>query len=115
VQITRGVAGQVPYAEVGSGDPIVAQHRVPARTHRPRNAEPGRRTPADLARCAQPIRAKTLIVAGGRDRFYGTEMFAATAALIPDSSLHVFPRRGHITVAGDARAQAMIAAFLDRP
>lgn len=66
----------------------------------------------DLAMCNQPIAAKTLIVVGGRDRFYNPELFTATAALIPDSHLRLFPRRGHISVASDPRAQATIAQFL---
>lgn len=65
----------------------------------------------DLAECPQ-IQAKTLIVAGGRDRFYGSDLLRATAAVIPDSHLHLFPRRGHISVANDPRAQATIAGFV---
>ena len=52
----------------------------------------------DLATCRGPIRARTLILAGGADRFYGPELFAETARLIPGSRLRVFERRGHITV-----------------
>jgi pimeloyl-ACP methyl ester carboxylesterase len=52
----------------------------------------------DLALCAQPIRAPTLILVGGDDRFYSRELFAETAALIPGSRLRVFDGRGHITV-----------------
>lgn len=66
----------------------------------------------DLARCQRPITARTLIIGGGRDRFYTPELFAATAGLIPDSHLRLFPRRGHITVQSDLKAQATIAGFL---
>ncbi|MGH8995020.1 MAG: alpha/beta fold hydrolase [Acidimicrobiales bacterium] len=66
----------------------------------------------DLARLQQTIRTKTLIVAGGRDRCYGSDLFRATAALIPNSHLCLFPRRGHITVGSDPQAQATIAGFL---
>jgi pimeloyl-ACP methyl ester carboxylesterase len=52
----------------------------------------------DLATCASPIRAPTLILAGGADRFYSPELFAETERLIPASRLRVFERRGHITV-----------------
>jgi pimeloyl-ACP methyl ester carboxylesterase len=52
----------------------------------------------DLATCRSPIRASTLILAGGADRFYSPELFAETARLIPGSRLRVFERRGHITV-----------------
>lgn len=68
----------------------------------------------DLASCEQPIQAHTLIVAGGRDRFYGNDLFTATAALIPNSYLQLFPRRGHITVASHPGAHAMIAGFLSQ-
>ena len=68
----------------------------------------------DLATCARPIRADTLIVAGGRDRFYGRGLFEETAALIPGSELRIFPRRGHIGVTRDPAARAAIAAFLQR-
>lgn len=68
----------------------------------------------DLAECTQAIQASTLIIAGGRDYFYGSELFTATAALIPKSSLQLFPRRGHVTVASHPRALATIAGFLSQ-
>jgi pimeloyl-ACP methyl ester carboxylesterase len=52
----------------------------------------------DLASCGSPIRAPTLILAGGADRFYSPELFAETTRLIPGSRLRVFEGRGHITV-----------------
>jgi pimeloyl-ACP methyl ester carboxylesterase len=69
----------------------------------------------DLAACERPIEAKTLIIGGGRDRFYSADLFAETAALIPGSILRLFPRHGHIGVTGDGRAQAMLAGFLTAP
>jgi len=66
----------------------------------------------DLAQCSKAIEAITLIVAGGRDRYYSRELFVETAVLIPNSDLRIFRRRGHITVASDPRAQATIAGFL---
>jgi pimeloyl-ACP methyl ester carboxylesterase len=68
----------------------------------------------DLARCEQPIGAPTLIVAGGKDRFYTRELFEETARLIPDSRLRVFDARGHITVASDKHAIEEIEGFLAR-
>src|SRR4051794_15441529 len=56
----------------------------------------------------EPIRAPTLIVAGGRDRFYTRELFEETAALIPGSRLRIFARRGHVTVTADPRFDAAI-------
>jgi pimeloyl-ACP methyl ester carboxylesterase len=69
----------------------------------------------DLAGCAQPIQAHTLIVAGGRDRFYSRDLFEETAALIPHSTLALFRHRGHISVTSDPRARATIAGFLRLP
>lgn len=66
----------------------------------------------DLAACAAPIAAPTLLVAGGRDRFYPRALFEETAALIPRCTLELLPRRGHIDVTRDARATATIAGFL---
>jgi pimeloyl-ACP methyl ester carboxylesterase len=64
----------------------------------------------DLATCRSPIRAPTLILAGGADRVYSPELFAEIARLIPGSRLRVFARRGHITVtmhpSGRARSSA---------
>lgn len=59
-----------------------------------------------------PIQAPTLIVGGGQDRFYPQALFAETARLIPDATLAIYPRRGHITVVSDPDAQAVIIKFL---
>ena len=69
----------------------------------------------DLAACKRAIQAMTLIIGGGRDHFYSADLFRETAALIPRSQLQVFPRRGHVRVTADRRAQAMIAGFLTAP
>lgn len=66
----------------------------------------------DLASCTGPIQARTLIVAGGRDRFYGADRFHETEELISDSRLLLLERRGHLTVVRDRRALAHIAGFL---
>ncbi|MFL6157050.1 MAG: alpha/beta fold hydrolase [Marmoricola sp.] len=67
----------------------------------------------DLATCSGSVQAPTLIVGGARDRFYGADLLAETAALIEGSTLVVIPRRGHLTVMSDRRARARVAAFLD--
>jgi len=66
----------------------------------------------DLASCRSPIRARTLILAGGEDRFYSPELFAETARLIPDSRLRVFEGRGHVTVARHPEWSGEIERFL---
>ncbi len=68
----------------------------------------------DLAECEQRVEAKTLIVAGGRDRYYSPELFEHTAGLIPDSDLRVYEKRGHLGVLREQRAMSAIAAFLTR-
>ena len=66
----------------------------------------------DLATCAQPIRARTLIVAGAEDRFYSRALLEQTAQLIPDSELLVLDGRGHITALSDRRFGAALTTFL---
>jgi pimeloyl-ACP methyl ester carboxylesterase len=66
----------------------------------------------DLSRLPT-VRAPTLLVGGGRDRFYDYDLFAETAALIPGCLLEMHPRRGHITVLSDPRAVAQIRGFLE--
>ena len=66
----------------------------------------------DLSRLPT-VRAPTLLVGGGRDRFYDCDLFAETAALIPGCVLEMHPRRGHITVLSDPRAVAQIRSFLN--
>jgi pimeloyl-ACP methyl ester carboxylesterase len=67
----------------------------------------------DLAAC-DPIEALTLIVAGARDRFYGTELLEETARLIPRSTLFILPHRGHVTVTAGRRFPAAVDGFLAR-
>jgi pimeloyl-ACP methyl ester carboxylesterase len=67
----------------------------------------------DLARLPQ-VQAPTLLVGGGRDRFYGRELFEETADLIPRCALKMHPKRGHITVVSDPRALAEVRGFLSQ-
>jgi pimeloyl-ACP methyl ester carboxylesterase len=66
----------------------------------------------DLARLPT-LRAPTLLVGGGRDRFYDKELFEQTARLIPGCVLEMHPNRGHITVLSDPGAVAQIRRFLN--
>lgn len=65
----------------------------------------------DLAGCRSTIQAPTLLVAGGRDRFYPAELFQQTVVLIPGARLARYPRRGHLSVCWDRGAQAILAGF----
>ena len=60
-----------------------------------------------------PIAAPTLIVGGGRDRYYGPELFEETARLIADSRVVIRPRLGHVSVLWSPRSRAEIHGFLD--
>ena len=66
----------------------------------------------DLARCAQPITARTLIVAGAEDRFYPRAVLDETVRLIPGAELLVLEGRGHITALSDRRFGAALTTFL---
>jgi pimeloyl-ACP methyl ester carboxylesterase len=59
------------------------------------------------------IAAPTLLLAGGRDRYYGKEILAETAALIPNCHLEIRPHLGHVSVLWDPRSVAQVLAFLD--
>ncbi|MCW2497602.1 MAG: alpha/beta hydrolase fold protein [Jatrophihabitans sp.] len=66
-------------------------------------------------RALPTITAPTLIVNGGRDRFYEPEIVHETARLIPGSTLLVREKRGHVTVVSDRRAVATTIGFLGAP
>ncbi|MGI8571898.1 MAG: alpha/beta fold hydrolase [Solirubrobacteraceae bacterium] len=59
------------------------------------------------------VQAPTVLIAGGRDRFYDQELFGQTADLIPECLLHIYPKRGHVTVLSDPRAVAQVHGFLN--
>ena len=65
----------------------------------------------DLAECPA-IRAPTVILAGGDDRFYSPDLFAETARLIPGSRLRVFEGCGHVTVGRHPEWPSEIERFL---
>jgi pimeloyl-ACP methyl ester carboxylesterase len=65
----------------------------------------------DLA-SRSPIASPTLLIAGGRDRFYDRSLIEETAALIPNCRLSWHPNRGHITVVSSPRALAEVLGFL---
>jgi pimeloyl-ACP methyl ester carboxylesterase len=63
---------------------------------------------AELPRIAAP----TLLVAGGRDRFYAPELFRETAERIPDGRLRLYPDKGHAGVMTHKPAIREIIDFL---
>lgn len=66
----------------------------------------------DLARLAPPVSVPTLVVGGGKDKFYDRALFEETAALIPGARLLIVAGKGHIAVTNSAAAQTAIADFL---
>lgn len=66
----------------------------------------------DLAVCPV-VRSPTMLIAGGRDRFYERELFEETARLIPGSRLVLHPEHGHMTVTASPRTIAEVTGFLD--
>jgi pimeloyl-ACP methyl ester carboxylesterase len=58
------------------------------------------------------ITAPTLLVAGGRDRFYSPELFRETAERIPAGRLALYQDKGHASVMTHKRAIREIVAFL---
>jgi pimeloyl-ACP methyl ester carboxylesterase len=58
------------------------------------------------------ITAPTLLVAGGRDRFYSPELFWETAERIPDARLSLYQDKGHAGVMTHKPAIREIVAFL---
>jgi pimeloyl-ACP methyl ester carboxylesterase len=58
------------------------------------------------------ITAPTLLVAGGRDRFYSPELFRKTAERIPNGRLRLYPDKGHAGVLTHKPAIRELVAFL---
>jgi pimeloyl-ACP methyl ester carboxylesterase len=58
------------------------------------------------------ITAPTLLVAGGRDRFYTPELFRQTAERIPHGHLRLYPDKGHAGMLTHKPATREIVAFL---
>ncbi len=58
------------------------------------------------------ITAPTFLLAGGRDRYYGSELLAETAELIPNCKVEIHPRLGHVTVTMSPKAIAHVFGFL---
>jgi pimeloyl-ACP methyl ester carboxylesterase len=59
------------------------------------------------------ISAPTVLIVGGRDRFYGSELVQETARIIPECRLEVHPADGHVSVMSRPLATAQVLGFLD--
>ena len=60
------------------------------------------------------ISAPTVLIVGGRDRFYGSELVQETARIIPECRLEVHPADGHVSVMSRPSTIAQVLDFLDR-
>ena len=58
------------------------------------------------------ISAPTLVIGGGRDRFYPTELFRETAEGIPNARLIIYEDRAHGGTIADRRFGRDVVAFL---
>ena len=61
----------------------------------------------------EKITAPTLVVGGGRDRFYPPELFRKTAVLIPEGRLILYENRAHGGTFADRRFGRDVVAFLN--
>jgi pimeloyl-ACP methyl ester carboxylesterase len=66
----------------------------------------------DAAPQLHRITAPTMLVAGGRDRFYSPELFRETAERIPNARLRLYQDKGHAGVMTHKPAIREIVAFL---
>jgi pimeloyl-ACP methyl ester carboxylesterase len=71
----------------------------------------------DIKDRLREISAPTLVVGGGRDRFYPPELFAETARGIPNARLVLYDNRAHGGTFADRRFGKDVVAFLlaERP
>jgi pimeloyl-ACP methyl ester carboxylesterase len=67
----------------------------------------------DLTGRLPAVSVPVLVLAGDSDGCYGPELFAETAAGLPDARLVVYPRTGHAGVEGHRRFGPDILGFLD--
>ena len=66
----------------------------------------------DIGERLGEIRAPTLVIGGGRDRFYPTELFRETAERIPGARLILYESRAHGGTFADRRFGRDVVAFL---
>jgi pimeloyl-ACP methyl ester carboxylesterase len=68
----------------------------------------------DLSSRLPDVRIPTLVVGGANDRFYTAELFAATAAGIPEATLAIHRGAGHMGMQGNRRLAGAVLDFLAR-
>lgn len=69
----------------------------------------------DLTRELSTINTPTLIVGGGRDRYYGADVFHDTASGLPNGQLLFYPDKGHVGSQSNPDTIGEVLRFLDGP
>lgn len=66
----------------------------------------------DLTARLPEVQVPVLVVGGGRDRFYGEDLFRETAEGLPAGDLLLHPRRGHVGAQASPRTARAVLTFL---
>lgn len=69
----------------------------------------------DLTPRLPAIATPTLVIGGGRDRYYGADAFRDTSSGLPNGRLVLYPDKGHAGAQTDRRAIDAVFRFLDEP
>lgn len=69
----------------------------------------------DLTRELAKIKTPTLIVGGGRDRYYGADVFHDTASGLPNGRLLFYPKKGHAGSQSTRNTISEVLRFLGGP
>jgi pimeloyl-ACP methyl ester carboxylesterase len=69
----------------------------------------------DLTGELPAITTRTLIVGGGRDRYYGEDVFRDTASRLPNGRLLFYPGKGHVGAQSNRKTISEVLRFLDEP
>ncbi len=67
----------------------------------------------DLTARLPTVTARTLVVGGGRDRFYGTDLFRETATGLSQGRMLLHPQKGHIGAHSCRETVQYVLRFLD--
>ncbi len=69
----------------------------------------------DLTPRLPAITTPTLIIGGGRDRYYGADVFRDTASGLPNGRLLLYPDKGHAETQTNRKTINEVFRFLDEP
>jgi pimeloyl-ACP methyl ester carboxylesterase len=69
----------------------------------------------DLTPRLPAITTPTLVIGGGRDRYYGADVFHDTASGLPNGRLILYPDKGHVGAQTNRKTISEVFRFLDEP